>query len=63
MISQDAIYHRLATVSDSIAMGEYDKARDLFALTQESDLPPMVLELAEAFGMMLVKIEAREFRM
>ena len=63
MISQDAIYHRLATVSDSIAMGEYDKARDLFEMTRSGELPPTVSELAEAFGMMLVKIEAREFRM
>ncbi|WP_290922240.1 sigma-54 dependent transcriptional regulator [Halodesulfovibrio sp.] len=63
MISQDAIYHRLATVSDSIAMGEYDKARDLFDMTRAGELPPTVSELAEAFGMMLVKIEAREFRM
>ncbi|HQN79113.1 MAG TPA: diguanylate cyclase [Syntrophales bacterium] len=55
---------RLSALAGAIASGHYRKmdADDLFAMTTE-DHPPELRELAEAFGMMMVKIEAREFHL
>ena len=45
--------------------GKYDKldAEKLFELAKKGRYPSFLAELAESFGMMLVKIEAREFRL
>lgn len=55
---------RLSTLAKAIASGHYRDmdADDLFAMTEEK-YPPELRELAEAFGMMMVKVEAREFRL
>lgn len=63
MVATDKLMTRLAEVCDSLAMGDYDKARELFEMTRDKQQPPFVATLAESFGMMLVKVEAREFRL
>lgn len=63
MAATDRLMTRLAEVCDSLAMGDYDKARELFEMTRDKQHPPFVAALAESFGMMLVKVEAREFRL
>jgi diguanylate cyclase (GGDEF)-like protein len=59
-----ATISRLSALAGAIASGHYRKADadDLFAMTAEKH-PPELRELAEAFGMMMVKIEAREFHL
>jgi len=52
----------LIELCESIARGEYDRANALFALTG-SDASASVARLAEAFGMMLVRVEAREMHL
>ncbi len=54
--------HLLALVRQ-VAGGNYDRAQDIFELTKRRVSDPLVAELAEAFGMMLVQVEAREFRL
>ena len=54
--------HLLALVRQT-ARGDYERAQGIFDLTKSSVDDPLVQELAEAFGMMLVKVEAREFRL
>ncbi len=49
----------LAALCERIARGDYEKARALFALSERKGGP--VAALAEAFGLMLVKLEAREY--
>jgi hypothetical protein len=48
-----------------IASGNYDKADSdrLFELSKKGRYPGFLSELAESFGMMMVKVEAREFRL
>ena len=48
-----------------IASGKYDKANAerLFEFAKKGRYPGFLSELAESFGMMMVKIEAREFRL
>jgi hypothetical protein len=45
------------------ASGNYNKIENLFELTKEQEQPRLIAELAESFGMMIMKIEAREFRL
>lgn len=46
-----------------IVAGTYTNIDRLFSLTDKNKNSPEVAELAEAFGMMSIKVEAREFRL
>jgi DNA-binding NtrC family response regulator len=59
----ESILSDLAEICDSIARGNYRKAKELFELTSQARHPALVAGLAEAFGLMLVKVEAREFKL
>lgn len=54
---------RLAAVSQELAAGDFGNVEKLFSMTGASDLPGEAAELAESFGMMFVKLEAREFQL
>lgn len=62
MTDLSASLTRLQELSKKVAHGDYDVFEDIAALTNE-DASPEVQELAEAFGMMVVRIEAREFHL
>lgn len=52
----------LSSLCQKVAGGDYEEADSLFAMTSDSaGLPPDLVELAEAFGMMVVRVQAREF--
>ncbi len=53
----------LTAVCEEIAEGRYKEARELFDLTRGDKYPELVARIAEAFGMMLVSVEAREYRL
>jgi hypothetical protein len=57
------LFEMLSTCAKKIASGKYDKADTdrLFELAKEKRYPAIFTELAESFGMMMVKVEAREF--
>ncbi len=59
---QETLAHLLPLVGE-VARGNYERAQDIFEFTKLKVDDPLVRELAEAFGMMLVKVEAREFRL
>lgn len=48
-----------------IASGKYEQsdAERLFELAKKGRYPGFLSDLAESFGMMMVKVEAREFRL
>ena len=48
-----------------IASGEYDKedVEKLFELSKTGRYPSLFTEMAESFSMMMIKVEAREFRL
>ena len=55
----------LNTLCRKIATGNYNQADvdKLFDLAKTKRYPGIFAELAESFGMMMVKLEAREFRL
>ena len=57
------LFEMLNSCCKKIASGKYDKADSerLFELSKKGRYPSILAELAESFGMMLVKVEAREF--
>ena len=54
---------RLITITEKIALGQYGEAKALFEMTKKGSYPPDINALAEAFGLMLVRVEAREFHL
>jgi transcriptional regulator with PAS, ATPase and Fis domain len=60
---EEKIFSDLTATCEEIARGRYTKAKQLFELTKEGKYPPLIAELAEAFGMMMVKVEAREYHL
>lgn len=58
-----AIIGQLVELTRKIARGRYDDVDELFELTREGEYPPEIVELAEAFGMMIVQVEGREYRL
>ncbi len=59
----EQILKDLIRLTGEVSRGSYDNAREIFELTKEDSYPGLVSELAESFGMMLVQIEAREYRL
>ena len=58
------MFEMLNTWCKKIASGKYDRAdtERLFEPAKKSLYPWIFCELAESFAMMMVKVEAREFR-
>ncbi len=54
---------KLTRLTRQVSLGHYDNARAVFELTKTGDYPRVITTLAEAFGMMIVKVETREFRL
>ncbi|MDD3846296.1 MAG: HD-GYP domain-containing protein [Syntrophorhabdaceae bacterium] len=50
----------LARAAKEVSRGDYRSAGEIFELTKSGKYPPGITELAEAFGMMMVMVEARE---
>ena len=59
------LFEMLNVCCKKIASGKYDPAdaERLFELSKKGRYPGVLSELAESFGMMMVKVEAREFRL
>ena len=59
------LFEMLNASCKKIAAGDYDQrdADRLFELSKKGRYPSVLAELAESFGMMMVKLEAREFRL
>ena len=57
------LFEMLNSCCKKIASGNYDTSDSerLFELSKKGRYPAILAELAESFGMMLVKVEAREF--
>ena len=62
-VEHHQVLEHLLELVRQAARGDYGRAQGIFDLTKSSVDDPLVQELAEAFGMMLVKVEAREFRL
>ena len=60
-MDEDQSLDRLRTVAELIANGDYSAVSTLLEMTANSDVSPNIAALAEAFSLMLVQIEAREW--
>ena len=58
----DSCYSLLTKLCEELAMGRHTECDRLFELTREGAAPADLARLAEAFGMMLVRVEAREYQ-
>ena len=56
-----ALFQHLIVLCKEVSEGEYRDMGELFELTKAQLYPPLVAELAESFGMMTVRLEAREY--
>ena len=56
---------QLELLCKHIAQGQYESSdvRKLFSIMSENRFPKELVQLAEAFGMMMVKVEAREYHL
>ena len=59
------LFEMLNSCCKKIASGKYNPqdAEKLFELSKKGRYPGVLSELAESFGMMMVKVEAREFQL
>lgn len=53
----------LLDAAKKVSMGAYDQTDSLMELTNQDKYPALVSELAEAFGMMIVQVESREYNL
>jgi len=60
---ENKVLKDLVELSQQVARGDYSRAGELFELTQAGQTSAAIEELAEAFGMMMVQVEGREFRL
>ena len=59
----NTLLDRLIALTEDLSHGRFSQYVDLFELTKDRQYPPRIARLAESFGMMAVKVEAREFRL
>ena len=58
----DSLLPLLTDLCGELALGKHADTDRLFDLTRTGAAPDELVRLAEAFGMMLVRVEAREFQ-
>lgn len=56
----EALLRELTRVCREIAAGKEGEKERFFELTRAGSAPPYITDLAESFGMMLVKVETRK---
>jgi hypothetical protein len=54
-------FSQLAAAAHEIIHGNYEAAGRIFQVTRDAEAPDALKDLAELFGLMTVKVEAREF--
>lgn len=59
----DKLLQYLIGLCQEISIGKYGNENVLFELTKEGVYPALVIKLAEAFGMMMVQVESRQYHL
>ena len=59
----DDLLKFLSISARRVTRGKYGKPEMIFELAKTKKYPERITELAESFGMMIVKVEARDFRL
>ena len=58
-----SLLNHLISVAEDVSMGRYGRHNEIFEPTKTGKYPRLITRLAESFGMMIVKVEAREFHL
>lgn len=58
-----ALIRSLMELTQKVSQGQYGFAEELLDFTKSGKYPELISELAESFSMMMVKVEAREFKL
>ena len=61
--SEEELIRHLIDLTRNVARGHYDQSNKIFELTKSARYPGLIADLAESFGIMSVKIEAREYQL
>jgi len=59
----EALYDLLIRAAHEVSRKKYGDQEEIFKLTNTYAFPDKISELAESFGMMIIKVEAREMRL
>jgi len=59
----NSLLEHLMKLTQQVSRGRYGRPEGIFELTKTGTYPERIVELAESFGMMIVKVEAREFQL
>ena len=59
----DTLLKQLIKLCRDISRGKYGHEKELFELTKKGSYPDLITELAESFGMMMVQVETRQYRL
>jgi diguanylate cyclase (GGDEF)-like protein len=61
---EEKMLEQLIAVAENLSLGRYsDNEKLIYSMTDGEQYPPVITRLAEAFGMMAVKIGAREYHL
>ncbi len=58
----EQLFAKMEEICHDLAWNRFDRSPELFELTRTSKYPAQIAKLAESFGIMLVKVEAREYK-
>lgn len=61
--NRDKLLSHLIELCKNLSKGSNVNIKELFELTKAGKYPPLIAELSEAFGLMIVKVEAREYHL
>ena len=62
-VAEKELLAKLSEICAELAHGNFTEAKKLFAYTVQGQHSPNIEHLAESFGLMLVKLEAREYQL
>ncbi len=62
-MSETRLFEYLTDMAENISLGKYKNPDNIFKMTRQGKYPETITRMAEAFCMMLVKVEAREYHL
>lgn len=60
---ESELFEQLIKVLEEVALGNSKNIETIFEMTKDGAFPPQIVQLAEAFGMMVVRVDAKQHRL
>ncbi len=58
--SDNELFKKLTKIFHEVSLGNFENAETIFKLTNETEYPPEIAEMAESLGMMIVRIDVKQ---